>query len=88
MQFEITLGNTETRKGHRRDCAQLEATFRIEADTEAAAVEVLEQAIGVAFDLSDDVAGLLSLRLDTNPANIAPTDAVPQRSARSLRSVG
>jgi hypothetical protein len=41
-KYLVTIGNTEDRRGHRHDCAQVAVTFEVEAPDEKGAVDIVK----------------------------------------------
>ena len=51
MTHEISLGNVQTRPGHRADCAQAAAVATVEAPSREAAVELDKAALAAPINL-------------------------------------
>lgn len=42
-KYLVTIGNTQDRRGHRHDCAQVAVTFEVDAPSESAAVDIVKR---------------------------------------------
>jgi hypothetical protein len=78
-RFNIRLGNTLVRRGHRADCAQVAVAFVVTADTESEAIAKLKLAqntLRLVTDHPDIELGYIDLHLE----NITTRD-LPQVSS-------